>query len=145
MSWCNMAGIKITVDLSRFRRGVETVLADVPRRTSGALREIAAEVSGEAKDLAPFREGHLTESIRSEVVNDSSGHATAAVVYIPANHQAASYAVKMHEGTYNLGKGSVMKQQRVGKTVGRKFITRALDNKRERLRRIIEYYFEEKN
>ena len=27
----------------------------------------------------------------------------------------------------------------------RKFITRALDNKRERLRKIIEYYFKEKN
>lgn len=40
---------------------------------------------------------------------------------------------------------SVAKQIRVGKTVGRKFITRALDNKRERLRKIIEYYFKEKN
>ena len=117
------------------------MLADIPRRTSAALNEIANEVAGEAKDLAPFKEGHLTESIRGEVAQGKS----AAVIYIPDNHQAASYAIKMHEETYNLGQGSLAKQQRVGKQVGRKFITRAMENKVGKIRRIIEYYFKEKN
>ncbi len=135
---------KVIIDLSGFRRNVATVLKTVPQRASGALREIAGDVSGEAKDLAPFREGHLTESIRGEVVQEQTTGKMAAVVYVPANHQAASYAVRMHEGSYNLGAGSVAKQQRVGKQVGRKFITRALDNKRDRIRKIIEFYFRRK-
>lgn len=139
-----MIGIKLNVDISKFRSGVEKALESVPRRAFGALNECVNEVSGEAKDLAPLKEGHLTESIRGEVGKDRDGNMIG-IVYVPSNHQAASYAVKMHEGTYNLGPGSVAKQIRVGKTVGRKFITRALDNKRERLRKIIEYYFKEKN
>ncbi len=140
-----MPEIKIDVDMSKFHSGVEKALKSVPRRSFNALQECANEVSGEAKDLAPFREGHLTESIRGEVVQDQTTGKMAAVVYVPANHQAASYAVRMHEGTYNLGAGSVAKQQRVGKQVGRKFITRALDNKRDRIRKIIEFYFRRKN
>ena len=137
--------VGVRINLNRFRTGVEAVLDAIPERASRALNECANEIASEAKDLAPFREGHLTEGIRGEVVRDGNGNATAAVVYVPANHQSASYAVKMHENTYSLGPGSVAKQIRVGKTVGRKFITRALDNKRERLRKIIEYYFKEKN
>ncbi len=135
--------ITMQIDLSKLRRGVNATLADIPRRTSAALNEIANEVAGEAQDLAPFKEGHLTESIRGEVAQDDAGK-SAAVIYIPTNHQAASYAIKMHEETYNLGQGSLAKQQRVGKQVGRKFITRAMENKVGRIRRIIEYYFREK-
>lgn len=139
-----MSEFKIVVDMSKFRSGVEKALESVPRRAFGALNECVNEVSGEAKDLAPFKEGHLTESIRGEVEKERDGNMIG-IVYVPSNHQAASYAVKMHEGTYNLGPGSVAKQQRVGKTVGRKFITRALDNKQDRLRKIIKRYFKEEN
>ena len=140
-----MPEIKIDVDMRAFRDRIDQVLAQMPERARRAMTEIANDVSGEAKDLAPFKDGHLMESIRGEVVQDQNTGQMAAVIYVPANHQASSYAIKMHEGTYNLGPGSVAKQIRVGKTVGRKFITRALDNKRERLRKIIERYFKEKN
>lgn len=139
-----MSGVKINVDMQNFRTRVNRVIAQTPQRVHRALDEIANDVSGEAKDLAPFREGHLTESIRGEVVQDRNTGKTAAVIYIPANHQAASYAIKMHENTYNLGPGSMAKQQRTGKPIGRKFITRALDSRRERIRKIIEHYFREK-
>ncbi len=139
-----MIGIKLNVDMSKFRSGVEKALESVPRRAFGALNECTNEVSDEAKAQAPFREGHLEASITGQVEKDRDGNMIG-IVYVPSNHQAASYAVKMHEGTYNLGPGSVAKQIRVGKTVGRKFITRALDNKRERLHKIIERYFKEKN
>ena len=139
-----MPEIKIDVDMRAFRDRIDQVLAQMPERAHRAMNEIANDVSGEAKDLAPFKEGHLTESIRGEVVQDQNTGKLAAVVYVPANHQASSYAIKMHENFYNLGPGSVMKQQRVGKQVGRKFITRAMDNRRARIQKIIEYYFKGK-
>lgn len=139
-----MSGIKIKIDMRDFCEKAQAELAKSPDKARGALREIANEVSGEAKDLAPFKEGHLTESIRGEVVEAESGSGMAAVIYVPSNHQAASYAIKMHENTYNLGPGSVAKQKRVGKTVGRKFITRAMDARRDRIRKIIEYHFKVK-
>ena len=139
-----MSGIKINVDVRGFREKVLAELAKTPEKARGALRKIADDVAGEAKALAPFKEGHLTESIQSKVVEAESGSGMAAVIYVPSNHQAASYAIKMHENTYNLGPGSVVKQRRNGKTVGRKFITRAMDARRDHIRGIIESYFKVK-
>ena len=137
-------GTKFVVDLTQIHNNVNKILKTIPSRAYSALNEIANDVSGEAKDLAPVKKGFLQESIRGEVVKDNLGNTSAAIIYVPSNHQASTYAIKMHENTYNLGKGSVLKQQRTGKIVGKKFITRAIDNRSDRIKKIIEYYFRNK-
>ncbi len=100
-----------------------------------ALQEVADHISGEAKDMAPFDEGILTENIRGDVQN--RGGIEAAVISVPSNAPSKDYAIPMHEGDYNLGEGSLAKQSRVGKQVGKGYITRAIDDNRTKIKEII--------
>lgn len=95
-----------------------------------ALDKIGDFVSGEAKDRAPLKEGVLTMSIESDVQGN------AVVVRVPANSPAAEYAVPMHESEYNLGDKSLKKQGKWGVEVGRKYITRAIDDNVDKIRGI---------
>ena len=51
-------------------------------------------------------------------------------MYVPSNAQSKDYAIFMHESFYLLGSGSLEKQRKVNVTVGRKFITRGIDENR---------------
>ena len=97
-----------------------------PVRARRAMDAVGGFLNGEAKDLAPVDEGFLTGEISNLTVNYRRSYA--AVIYIPGNGQSAQYAIAMHEGFYRIGAKSTNKQSKVGKVVGRKFITRALDN-----------------
>ncbi len=76
----------------------------------------------------------------TEVSNKTVEHkkSFAAVVYIPSNGQSSQYAIPMHENQYHLGPKSLDKQRKVGKQVGRKFITRAMDGHMDDIRGIIQ-------
>ena len=123
-----------TFDLSQIRaRSVE--LAELVKKNQHrALQQIADHVSGAAKDRAPFDDGTLTQDIKGEVQDAAI---PAAVISIPLNAPSKDYAIQMHEGDYNLGEGSMAKQSRVGVAVGRKFITRAIDDNHSDIMTII--------
>lgn len=75
------------------------------------------------KDEAFLEESHERLIKKSAILENIEGH-----VFIPANSPASDYAMYMHEGTYNLGKESQIKQDAVGVKVGRKFLERAFDD-----------------
>ncbi len=126
-------GVKF--DLSRLEAGVRKKLDDDKIRRRRAMFNVASFVFGEAKNRTPVLHGFLTADVTSKVEED--GGKVAAVIYIPANAPSASYAVEMHEGSYRLGKLSLGKQARVNVTVGPRFITRAIDDNREKILKMI--------
>lgn len=114
---------------------VRAELQNQPLRARRAMDAVGGFLNGEIKDLTPQDDGFLT----AEVSNTTVAHkkSFAAVVYIPSNGQSAKYAIPMHENKYQLGVKSQDKQRKVGKPVGRKFITRAMDGHMEDIRGII--------
>lgn len=106
------------------------------QRVHEALSDVGSHIAGEAKDRAPVEEGHLTEAISSEVIPHKNSEA--ALIFVPANHQSAPYAIPRHENDYNLGEGSLAKQSRTGRQVGSKYITRAIDDNRQTIAEIIQ-------
>ena len=111
-----------------------------------AMRAVRDTVLKAAVDRCPKKEGNLAMSITGDVVEMEKSFAATCYIPINAPCMAAtedkdgnplpppdSYAVWIHEGFYNLGKNSLEKQKKVGVKVGRKFITRAIDDKREEI------------
>ncbi len=123
--------MSLKVDMSKFNAGVKRLLAESEEKKHRALLEIGWHGEGESKDRAPFDAGTLTHDIESDVQGD------AAVIRVPVNAPSSRYAVKMHEGDYNLGEGSVNRQTKTGKQVGNKYITRAIDDSRDDFKDII--------
>ena len=121
-------------DLRPLNRAIEAEQKRMQTRKRQTAEDVKDYWIGEIKDLTPIDEGHLTESITGRV--EQTPDSTKVIAYVPSNHQAASYAIKMHEGIYNLGKKSRSKQARVGKTVGAHYITRPLDYGRGKIREI---------
>ena len=107
-----------------------------PERAKRAMDAVGGFINGEAKDRSPVKEGFLTSDISNETVKYEKSYA--AVIYIPSNAPSAPYAIKMHEGKYNLGTDSEAKARKTGKGVGAKFITRAIDANRDNIRDIIQ-------
>lgn len=127
----------MTVDLSQVRSRIADLSALIKGKEQVILKQISQAVSGAAKDRAPVDEGHLTADIKGEV--QTAGGQTAAVIYVASNATTKDYAIEMHEGEYNLGPLSLAKQAKVGVRVGRKFITRAIEDSREDFKTIIYY------
>lgn len=127
-------------DLFRFNtselgRKVQQELQAMPVKTRRAMNAVGGFLNGEAKDRAPVDEGFLTADISNKTVEYSKSFA--AVVYVPSNATSAEYAIPMHENNYILGKNSAAKQKKVSVPVGKKFITRALNDNRKNIRKII--------
>ena len=99
-------------------------LAETPLAERSIMRQIAVFIEKEAKLRAPVDQGFLTADIHNMVAD--TGHGFAAVVYVPVNCPSAQYATAMHENHYNLGPNSLVKQTKVGVTVGRKYLSRAI-------------------
>ena len=127
-------------DLFRFNtselgRKVQQELQAMPVKTRRAMNAVGGFLNGEAKDRAPVDEGFLTADISNKTVENNKSFA--AIIYIPSNATSAKYAIPMHENKYFLGKNSKEKLKKVGVVVGRKFITRALNDNRKNIRKII--------
>lgn len=116
--------------------GIRRELQMMPDRTKRAMDGVGGYINGEVRKRTPVDEGHLTASITNETVQYEKSHA--AVVYVPSNSPASEYAIPMHENNYNIGANSIAKQNKTGKTVGKKFITRALDENYSRIVKLIQ-------
>ena len=114
---------------------VRRELQSYPLRARRAMDAVGGFLNGEVKDLVPVDEGFLTADVSNVTVEYRRSFAS--VIYIPSNGQSAKYAIPMHENRYNLGRKSRDKQRRVGKLVGRKFITRAMDGNVSDIKEII--------
>lgn len=126
---------KFRFNTSGLSANIRQILNDRPAAARRAMNAVGGYINGEAKDLCPVDEGFLTSEISNKTVVNSQSYA--AVIYVPQNGQSAPYAVAMHENHYNLGKNSKLKQRKVGKIIGRKFITRALDANVKEIKSII--------
>jgi len=100
-----------------------------------AMQDTGHFLRGQVQLRTPVDEGNLTSDISMQVVQYQKSFA--AVLFIPSNAPSAQYAIRMHEGQYNLGENSQEKQRKVNVIVGRKFITRAIDENRSTIREII--------
>lgn len=114
---------------------VRRELQNQPLKARRAMDAVGGYLNGEIKDLTPQDDGFLTSEVSNKTIENKKSFA--AVVYIPSNGQSAQYAIPMHEGQYQLGPKSLDKQRKLGKTVGHKFITRAMDGHMDDIRAII--------
>lgn len=128
-----MAGkpLQFRFNTREFDAGVRKALLQHPQQAARAMRDIKNLLVMEVKKRTPVREGHLTGSITGEAVQLE--RSWAATVFVPVNSPAAAYAVWLHEGDYNLGENSLAKQGKTGCAVGPKYITRAIEENRERI------------
>lgn len=115
---------------------IQQELQRMPDKTKRAMNVAGYEIVREARYRVPKKEGLLETSITNETVRYEKSHA--AVIYVPSNSPASEYAIAMHENNYNIGPDSQEKQAKTGKTVGRKYISRALDENHDRIIRIIQ-------
>ena len=100
-----------------------------------AMNDAGHFLRGQVQLRTPVDKGNLTADIAMEVVPHQKSLAT--VLYIPSNAPSSQYAIPMHEGNYDLGENSIEKQRKVNVIVGRKFITRAIDENRATIKEII--------
>lgn len=126
---------KFRFNTSQLSDAVRRELLAQPVRARRAMDAVGGFLNGEAKDLAPIDTGMLTADISNRTVEHKKSFA--AVIYIPSNAASSKYAIPMHEHRYMIGKNSIARMRKVGKPVGRKFITRALDGNIENIRQII--------
>lgn len=131
------SGAKFRFNTRELAAGIRSVLMAQPLKAQRAMNAVGGYLAGEAKDRAPIDGGFLTADITNKLIVNPKSYSTA--IYIPSNATSSEYAVAMHEGIYNLGVDSQDKQRKVGKRVGRKFITRAIDENRGDIRKIIEH------
>lgn len=118
-----------------FNANIRQVLMSQPLRTRRAMDAVGGYLNGEVKKRTPIDEGFLTADVSNQTVQYRKSFA--AVVYVPSNATSSKYAIPMHEHKYNLGKKSIQKQRKVGKLVGRKYITRALWDNLKTIKEII--------
>ena len=94
------------------------------------IEEGAQIIAEEAKDLVPVLTQNLEDSI-DWAVNKETEDEYEVVIFFDGRRNGFNYGEWIHEGVYNLGKESLEKQARVGKVVGRKFLSRAIANKKQ--------------
>lgn len=123
--------LKFRFNTRDFDSRLRKLLLSHPQKAARAMRDIKNLLVLEVKKRTPVREGHLTASITGDVVQNEKSWA--ATVFVPLNSPAAPYAVWLHEGQYNLGENSAAKQDKTGCVVGPKYITRAIEENKERI------------
>ena len=114
---------------------IQQQIQAMPGKCKRAMDAVGGFLNGETKDRTPVDEGTLTADISNRTQQYKKSFA--AVVFVPSNGSSAPYAIPMHEGRYNLGKNSLLKQSKVGKSVGKKYMTNALFDNRGKIKKII--------
>ena len=133
-----MSDIKLTFDASKFRKRLHLLEKMSLDARMAAAEQIADKILGRAKDNAPVDQGFLEGDIAQTVENRDG--TIVVYCYVPANAPSASYAIKIHEDTYNLGPNSLAKAAK-GFSVGNKYIRRAMDDSVEDIGNIIEFEY----
>ena len=129
-----MGDVKFRYNTRDFDAKLRRKLAVQPKRAEMAMLGIKNLLVMEVKKRTPVLEGNLTASITGEVIRNRKSWAAA--VYVPTNSPAAKYAIFTHENDYNLGAKSVAKNRKTG-VVGPKYITRAIEDNRDRIVQIM--------
>lgn len=109
------------------------------------LDKVGEFIAKEAKIRAPIDTGDLEGAITSKITSEKT-----VSVYVDEDklnledHQDYDYSVKMHEGTYNLGTRSRIKQEHYPNvTVGPKYLENAANDNKAMLRAMAEKIFKE--
>ncbi|BAF60365.1 hypothetical protein PTH_2184 [Pelotomaculum thermopropionicum SI] len=132
---------EVKVDLGKLK-GLEREVKATLKRTVEDCIDDLARTSSEA---APHDKGILEKSYAKEVT--ASGDKVDGTVEFSVKETYSggnfNYALKMHEGTYNLGPGSQAKPGGSGMSgkhyaVGRKFLERPLEGEKEKYKEHIE-------
>ena len=126
---------KFRVNTREFGRRIQAAARANGAAAMKAMQDVGHYLRGQVQLRTPVDEGNLTADIAMRVVEYQQSLAT--VLFIPSNAPSSQYAVKMHEGFYRLGDNSIEKQRKVQAIVGRKFITRAIDENRTTIKEII--------
>ena len=126
---------KLRVNTREFGRRIQEAARANGAAAMKAMQDVGHYLRGQVQLRTPVDEGNLTADIAMRVVEYQRSMAT--VLFIPSNAPSSQYAIRMHEGQYNLGENSQEKQRKVNVIVGRKFITRAIDDNRTTIKEII--------
>jgi len=130
-----MAKALFRFNTNAFGGNIRQLLMSQPVRTKRAMDAVGGYLNGEVKKRTPIDEGFLTADVTNKTFQYEKSFA--AILYIPWNAPSAKYAIPMHEHNYNLGEKSQQKQRKVGVSVGRKYITRALWDNLKTIKEII--------
>lgn len=135
-------GLRVTglaTVLRNFRRSEEKVA----RGSLAQLKQAAEEVAKMARKMAPIDLGDLEEAIEAVPVRTRTalGRFGATEFKVGVNidkldlgrRGGFDYSVPMHEGVYNLGPLSSIKQAAQGEQVGPKYLERALQQLQEKI------------
>lgn len=133
-----MAKPAFRYNTSSLSAGVRRLAEQFPLRAQAAMKDVGHYLRSETQKRTPVDEGFLTNDVSFQVI--PYRQSTSVAIYIPANAPSSSYAIWTHEGYYNLGPNSRAKQGKVeaGIVVGRKYITRAILENIDTVRKIIE-------
>lgn len=115
--------------------GIQSAMVSNHDAALKTMTVVSHFLRAETDKRTPKLEGPLTAELTPTVVPYKNSFA--ALVYIPVNGASSKYAIKMHEGVYNIGWRSREKQSKTGQVVGRRFMVRALDDNREKIITII--------
>ena len=126
---------KFTVNTSAVQKNIIRAMAQHRQKAVRTMTDVGHFLRGEIQDRTPVKEGFLTAEILFAVRENQQSVSTA--MYVPSNAQSKDYAISMHESFYLLGPGSLEKQRKVNVTVGRKFITRGIDENRSTIMDLI--------
>ena len=115
---------EFTVSTHQFSAAIKRLLGEYTDIRHKCMMQAAQVMRSEAQKRCPVDEGNLTNDIQGDT--ETYTKSEAAVVYIPVNAPSATYAIHMHEHTYNLGKESLAHQAKTHCVVGPGYLTRAI-------------------
>lgn len=128
--------IKLETDIESLIAILSQTGEYVKKGVASKMLEGGRKMRNKARDYAPVDEGNLEDAITLE--HDRSGiHGRRQVfVFVDESHPVENreghtvgeYAMRMHEGDYNLGDKSLAKQAALGVTVGPKYLERAAED-----------------
>jgi hypothetical protein len=126
--------LTITVDLKGVLKKLTVRKAEAKAALKMAMEDITDDLVRVSSEIAPHDKGILEKAHEKEIViNGFSAVSTVSYSVREANKDYSfNYALWMHEGTYNLGPGSLAKPGTEGMSgthydVGPKYLTRPLE------------------
>lgn len=125
----------MTLKVTGLRKLVATLRATrqiIDPTIKAATEEAAEIVKKESEENAPVLTGELEASHKVNEVSSAPDVAIYTVTFNAINPtDGYDYGVAMHESVYNLGPESIKKEKANGHIVGRKFLVRAIQDKKE--------------
>ena len=133
-----MSDFRIDLDLREVLRGLERMQARIKPAVKLAVEDCVDDLVRVSSEIAPHDRGILERSSSKEIVAEDT-KVTATVNYAVRETYSGgnyNYAMKMHEGDYNLGPGSQAKPGTEGMSgrhydVGNKYLQRPLEGETE--------------